>query len=141
MAGAAFCALATDESTALLVSVLGSSSKNSFSASGSSSYVKWRHRFQRGSVVQKPLWSGSSIASDSQTKRMPGPLCAAPQAFACCAMALCGLDRGAVVKRGLLCSCQPGEVLARHADLHAARDLHRPRMLLYLIDEHTSYSA
>ena len=46
-------------------------------------YVSWRQRFQRPRVVQKPLVSGSSTASDLQMNLMPGPLCAAPHAFWC----------------------------------------------------------
>ena len=55
----------------------------------SSLYVACLHLFHRANVVQKPDVFGSTMASDVQINRIPGPVWATPHALRCCAN-LCG---------------------------------------------------
>ena len=84
--------------------VSGILSRYCISASRLSLYVSWRQRFQSHSGVQKPLWSGSSMASESQMKRMPGPVCAAPQALRCRANVCRSVNSTAVPAYDAFCS-------------------------------------
>ena len=91
--------------------------------------------------MQKPLLSGSSMASESQMNRIPGLVCSPPPRLCMTRklLALTELDCGAPIHNRLLRGLQLREVLARHLDLDRAIHLLLSGVLLDGLNEAVHY--
>ena len=94
--------------------------------------------FQSATVVQKPLQSGSSIASDSHRNlmRCPDPTCAPNPGLQVLSelVPLGVLDRGALEELFLFCRRELRKVFAWHLHLDSAGDLDLARVLPDALD-------